>query len=74
MTSIVERIWGYDASLWTDSGEDQWLGWLDVVPRVRVHVDELNGFSTISRTHPSFARRSPISVTAAVKACGGTAR
>ena len=43
--SIVERIWAYDASLWTDSGEDQWLGWLDVVPRVRVHVDELNAFS-----------------------------
>jgi hypothetical protein len=45
VTSIVERIWAYDASLWTDSGEDQWLGWLDVVPRVRVHVDELNVFS-----------------------------
>ena len=45
MTSIVERIWAYDASLWTDSGEDRWLGWLDVVPRVRAHVDELNSFS-----------------------------
>ena len=31
VTSIVERIWNYDASLWTDSGEDRWLGWLDVV-------------------------------------------
>ena len=29
--SVVERIWDYDASLWTDSGEDRWLGWLDVV-------------------------------------------
>ena len=45
MSSIVERIWGYDASLWTDSGEDRWLGWLDVVTRVRGHVDELNAFS-----------------------------
>ena len=45
MSSLVERIWAYDASLWTDSGEDRWLGWLDVVPRVRVHVDELNAFS-----------------------------
>ena len=35
----------YDASLWTDSGEDRWLGWLDVVTRVRGHVDELNAFS-----------------------------
>ena len=43
--SIVERIWAYDASLWTDSGEDRWLGWLDVVPRVRAHVDELNAFA-----------------------------
>ena len=45
MTSIVERIWGYDASLWTDSGEDRWLGWLDVVDRVRPHVPELNAFT-----------------------------
>ena len=45
VTSIVERIWAYDASLWTDSGEDGWLGWLDVVPRARVHVDELNAFA-----------------------------
>ena len=43
--SIVERIWAYDASLWTDSGEDRWLGWLDVVTRVRQHVDELNAFA-----------------------------
>jgi transaldolase / glucose-6-phosphate isomerase len=45
VTSIVERIWAYDASLWTDSGEDRWLGWLDVVTRMRVHIDELNAFS-----------------------------
>ena len=44
-SSIVERIWAYDASLWTDSGEDQWLGWLDVVTRVRSHTDELNAFA-----------------------------
>jgi hypothetical protein len=40
--SLVERIWAYDASLWTDSGEDRWLGWLDVVTRSRRHVDELH--------------------------------
>ena len=44
--SIVERIWAYDASLWTDSGEDQWLGWLDEVSRLRVHVDELDVFAS----------------------------
>lgn len=24
------RLWSRDASLWTDSGEEDWLGWLDV--------------------------------------------
>ena len=44
-SSIVERIWSYDGSLWTDSGEDRWLGWLDVVARMQLHIDELNAFS-----------------------------
>ena len=26
---LVERIWARDASLWTGSDEDRWLGWLD---------------------------------------------
>jgi transaldolase/glucose-6-phosphate isomerase len=42
---IVDRIWAYDASLWTSSGEDRWLGWLDVVGRTAQHVDELNAFA-----------------------------
>ena len=44
-SSIVERIWSYEGSLWTDSGEDRWLGWLDVVARMQLHIDELNAFS-----------------------------
>ena len=24
------RLWSLDSSLWTDSGEEEWLGWLDV--------------------------------------------
>ncbi len=24
------RVWSRDGSLWTDSGEEEWLGWLDV--------------------------------------------
>ena len=43
--SIPERIWAYDASLWTDSGEDRWLGWLDVVTRIQPHLEELNAFA-----------------------------
>ena len=45
MTAIAEGIWAYDASLWTESGEDRWLGWLDVVTRVQPHVGELNAFA-----------------------------
>ena len=30
MSSIVERIWGDDASLWTGARRGRWLGWLDV--------------------------------------------
>ncbi|MCP9485661.1 MAG: hypothetical protein MSC30_07350 [Gaiellaceae bacterium MAG52_C11] len=45
MKSIVERIWAYDASVWTGGDEDRWLGWLDVVDRIRPHVEELNAFA-----------------------------
>ena len=45
MTGLAERIWGYDATVWTDSGEDRWLGWLDVVTRTRSHIGELNAFA-----------------------------
>ena len=45
MSTVPERIWAYDASLWTESGEDRWLGWLDVVTRVQPHVGELNAFA-----------------------------
>jgi transaldolase / glucose-6-phosphate isomerase len=45
VSTIVDRIWAYDASVWTDSGEDRWLGWLDVVGRVRPRIPELNAFA-----------------------------
>jgi glucose-6-phosphate isomerase len=45
VNSIPERIWAYDASLWTSSGEDRWLGWLDVVTRVQGHAGELSSFA-----------------------------
>jgi glucose-6-phosphate isomerase len=43
--SVVERIWSYDESLWTGSGEDKWLGWLDVAARMREKVGELSTFA-----------------------------
>ena len=30
------RLWSRDGSLWTDSGEEEWLGWLDVERLSRV--------------------------------------
>jgi hypothetical protein len=45
VSSVAERIWAYDASLWTGSEEDHWLGWLDVVTRVRPRVGELTSFA-----------------------------
>ncbi len=27
----VKRLWAHDASLWTNTDEGQWLGWLDIV-------------------------------------------
>jgi hypothetical protein len=53
VSSLVERIWAYDASVWTSSGEDRWLGWLDVVTRVRPHRDELAAFAeaTVEQFH-----------------------
>ena len=29
----IERFWKKDASLWTSDGEEQWLGWIDIVER-----------------------------------------
>ena len=38
---IVRRLWAHDPSLWTSSGEEQWLGWLEAPDRELSRVDEL---------------------------------
>lgn len=38
---LVERIWAGDASLWTSSGEERWLGWLEAPERELARLDEL---------------------------------
>ena len=43
--SIVQRIWAYDATLWTGVDEDRWLGWLDVATRMRPRLGELTSFA-----------------------------
>jgi transaldolase/glucose-6-phosphate isomerase len=34
----VARLWNKDASLWTSSGEERWLGWLDIVEAQRAEL------------------------------------
>ena len=42
---LVRGIWARDASIWTDSGEEQWLGWLDEPGRMRPRAPELVRFA-----------------------------
>lgn len=30
-SNCTERLWRRDASLWTNTGESKWLGWLEIV-------------------------------------------
>ncbi len=44
-SSIVDRIWARDASLWTGADEASWLGWLDEPARVAEDIDLLLQFA-----------------------------
>ena len=41
---LVERIWERDPTVWTGSGEEKWLGWLDEPQRMRERIDDLLQF------------------------------
>jgi glucose-6-phosphate isomerase len=41
---LVERIWARDPTVWTGSGEEKWLGWLDEPVRMRERIDDLLRF------------------------------
>ncbi len=45
MSSVVDRIWARDASLWTGADEASWLGWLDEPARVAEDIDLLLQFA-----------------------------
>jgi hypothetical protein len=47
---LVERIWSRDASVWTNSGEEVWLGWLDEPKRMQERAAELRVFADVART------------------------
>jgi transaldolase/glucose-6-phosphate isomerase len=38
------RLWARDASLWTDSDEADWLGWLTIVQHSLDHLNEVEAF------------------------------
>jgi hypothetical protein len=42
---LVRGIWARDASVWTDSGEEQWLGWLDEPARMLSCAPDLIRFA-----------------------------
>jgi transaldolase / glucose-6-phosphate isomerase len=41
----ARRLWAGDASLWTNTGEAQWLGWLDVVDAGQKDAGRLEAFA-----------------------------
>jgi glucose-6-phosphate isomerase len=43
--SVVERIWKKDSSVWTGSGEEKWLGWLDIAERELASPVKYEGFA-----------------------------
>ena len=40
----VRRFWARDKTLWTNSDEDKWMGWLDIAARERADLNQLNLF------------------------------
>ena len=46
---LVERVWARDATLWTGTDEDRWLGWLDEPKRMQERVAELREFGGEAR-------------------------
>ena len=43
------RLWARDASLWTDSDESAWLGWLDSAAEVRARLPEWSALADTVR-------------------------
>jgi len=42
---LVERVWARDATVWTGSDEDKWLGWLDEPKRMQERIGDLLRFA-----------------------------
>lgn len=51
---VAGRLWERDASLWTSSGEERWLGWLGIVSEQRDHQERfLRLADDVRRNRPS---------------------
>jgi len=48
----VRRLWNEDASLWTGRGENDWLGWLDVIDAELRDIPSLDEFAEEIRERP----------------------
>jgi glucose-6-phosphate isomerase len=44
-TGKVQKLWARDPSLWTNSGEDKWLGWLDIVAEQQRNIRRFTNFA-----------------------------
>ncbi len=40
----IQQLWAKDASLWTDTDEAKWLGWLDIVDDQLANLQPLHNF------------------------------
>lgn len=44
--NLVRRIWQKDAAVWTDGGEEKWLGWLDIAERELSDLEKYRGLGS----------------------------
>ena len=44
-TGNIRRLWAGDATLWTGSNENKWLGWLDIIEVQRDRLDDLESLA-----------------------------
>lgn len=41
----IARLWEHDATLWTDQGEEKWLGWLTIASHELNRISEIEAFA-----------------------------
>ncbi len=46
----TQRLWARDATLWTGTDEDRWLGWLGITDDQHAHLDRLRAVAHDART------------------------